>query len=308
VFGRGLGESPWLLSAVTQAGSFFRYLALWLWPDSAAMSIDLRVDFFATSTAGWILLKVCAFAAFGALGLLMLRRRGSIGVGGLGLLWFWILFLIEFSTARFQEPFVLYRSYLWGPGAMLALAALLGALPVRATLAALAVAVPALFYQAHDRLVSFSNLLLLWEDAVAKLPARPVPWGSRTLYNLAREYAYAERMEDAKRIAQRCMAEYPDAFHCHTTYSMLHYQSKEYGAALPYAERAAELNPKAGVVHYRVGAVLQSLGRIEDAKARYRLASELGFKAADFVLEGLSAPQLPAAPGAARGGGAARTR
>jgi hypothetical protein len=62
------------------------------------------------------------------------------------------------------------------------------------------------------------------------------------------------------------------------------------------------------VVHYRVGAVLQNLGRIEDAKARYRLASELGFKGADFVLEALSAPQASAAPGAARGGGAAQTR
>jgi hypothetical protein len=36
--------SPWLESAVTQMGLYFRYLALWIFPDSGALSIDLRVD------------------------------------------------------------------------------------------------------------------------------------------------------------------------------------------------------------------------------------------------------------------------
>lgn len=302
IFGRGAGTSPWLLSAVTQAGLFYRYLGLWLWPDSAAMSIDLRVDFFATWTPGWIVFKIFAFAAFGALGLFLLMRRGRAGIAGLGLLWFWTLFLVEFSTARFQEPFVLYRSYLWGPGILLALAAVLGAVPVRATLAVLAVAIPALLFQAHDRLVSFSGLQLLWEDAVAKLPARPVPLGSRTLYNLAREYMYADRADDAKRIALRCMDEYPDAFHCNTTFGMIHFMEKEYAAALPYAERAAELNPKEGVVEYRLGAVFQGMGRTDLAKEHYRRASKLGFKGADFVLDELEAAAGSATRGAARDG------
>jgi len=29
---------PWSMSAVTQAGLFFKYLSLWLWPDTRAMS------------------------------------------------------------------------------------------------------------------------------------------------------------------------------------------------------------------------------------------------------------------------------
>src|SRR5712691_4807936 len=107
VFGHAIADFPWAMSAVAQAGLFFKYLSLWLWPDIRGMSIDLRVDFLETWSAGWIVLKVSAFVAFGALGFLLLRRRGRLGVAGFGMLYAWVLFLVELSTARFQEPFVL---------------------------------------------------------------------------------------------------------------------------------------------------------------------------------------------------------
>src|SRR5438309_1685922 len=172
VFGHAIADFPWAMSAVAQAGLFFKYLSLWLWPDIRGMSIDLRVDFLETWSAGWIVLKVSAFVGFGALGFLLLRRRGRLGVAGFGMLYAWILFLVELSTARFQEPFVLYRSYLWAPGVLIAVVAMLSALPPRAVMTASVLAIPLLWYQAHDRLVTFSSSLLLWEDAVAKLPAK----------------------------------------------------------------------------------------------------------------------------------------
>ena len=190
VFGHAIADLSWPMSVVTQAGLFFKYLAMWLWPDTGAMSIDLRVDFLQAWSPGWILLKSSAFVAFGVLGFALLRRRGRVGLAGFGMLFAWILFLAEFSTARFQEPFVLYRSYLWAPGILIAVVALASAVPLRAALAAFALAVPVLLYQAHDRLVTFSSSLRLWQDAVAKLPEKPVPWGSRTLYMAGREYVY----------------------------------------------------------------------------------------------------------------------
>src|SRR5256885_673322 len=156
VFGHAVADFSWSMSAVTQAGLFFKYLALWLWPDTGAMSIDIRVDFLQTWSAGWIVLKVSAFVAFGAVGFLLLRRRGRAGVVGFGMLYAWILFIAELSTARFQEPLVLYRSYLWAPGVLIAVVAMLSALPLRAT-AASVLAIPLLLYQAHDRLVTFSS-------------------------------------------------------------------------------------------------------------------------------------------------------
>ncbi len=290
VFGHAIADFPWAMSAVAQAGLFFKYLSLWLWPDIRGMSIDLRVDFLETWSAGWIVLKVSAFVAFGALGFLLLRRRGRLGVAGFGMLYAWVLFLVELSTARFQEPFVLYRSYLWAPGIVIALVALLSAVPLRAALAGFAFAGAVLLYQAHDRLVSFSSSTLLWEDAVAKLPARPIPWGSRTLYMLGREYVYGGRPDKAIEIADRCMTQYPDTVHCYYARGVIHFLLEEYKLALPDLRRAVELRPDSGIAHHRLGLVLERLGRIQDAKAEYRQASDLGYKGADFEIRRLESP------------------
>jgi tetratricopeptide (TPR) repeat protein len=278
------------MSAVTQAGLFFKYLGLWLWPDTGSMSIDLRVDFLETWSLGWSILKVSAFVAFGALGLLLLRLGGKPGLAGFGMLFAWVLFMVEFSSTRFQEPFVLYRSYLWAPGFAIAFVALVSTLPLRAGLAAMALAVPLLAYQAHDRLVTFSSSFLLWEDAVAKLPGKPVPWGSRTLYMLAREYTYNRRPDKAIETAERCMRQYPDTVHCYYARGILHYLAGEYALSLPYLSRAVELRSDSGIAHHRLGMVLERLGRIAEAKAEYARASELGFKGADFEIKRLESP------------------
>ena len=301
VFGHAVADFSWSMSAVTQAGLFFKYLALWLWPDTEAMSIDIRVDFFQTWSGGWIVLKVSAFVAFGALGFLLLRRRGRAGVAGFGMLYAWILFIAELSTARFQEPLVLYRSYLWAPGALIAVVAMLSALPLRAT-AASVLAIPLLLYQAHDRLVTFSSSSLLWEDAVAKLPEKPVPWGSRTLYMMAREYAYGGQPRKAIEIAEKCMAQYPDTIHCHYSRGVIHLLQGQYGLALRHLVRAVELQPDSGIAHHRLGLVLERLGRTQEAKAEYTRASNLGFKGADFEIKRLDSAGagLPARRGTGR--------
>jgi hypothetical protein len=297
-----MSDFSWPLSAVTQAGLFFKYLVLWLWPDTRAMSIDVRVDFFETWSTGWAILKVSAFVCFGALGLMLLRRGGRIGMAGFGMLFAWILFLAEFSTARFQEPFVLYRSYLWGPGVLIAVVGTLSAFPFRAAMTASALAIPLLFYQAHDRLVTFSSSFLLWEDAVAKLPAKPIPWGSRTLYMLGREYVYGGRPDKAIEIAEKCMAQYPDTVHCHYARGVIHLLQGQYDLALRYLDRAVELQPDSGIAHHRLGLVLERLGRTQEAKAEYGRASNLGFKGADLEIKRLesSGTGLPVRRGTAR--------
>jgi len=290
VFGHAVRDFSLPLSMVTQAGLFFKYVALWLWPDAGGMSLDLRVDFFQTWTPGWIALKVSAFAAFGVLGLLLLRRGGRAGLAGFGMLYVWILFLVEFSAARFQEPMVLYRSYLWAPGILLALAALLSSMPLRAALGASALAIPLLLYQSHDRLTTFSRSLLLWEDAVAKLPASPVPWGSRTLYMLGREYVYSGQADKAGAIADRCMAQYPETVHCYYARGVIYFLLEQYDQALPYLSRAVELQPKSGIAHHRLGLNLEHLGRVREAKAEYRRAVELGYGGAQYEVSRLDSP------------------
>jgi tetratricopeptide (TPR) repeat protein len=289
-FGDRIVNFPWSMSAATQAGLFFKYLSLWLWPDTRAMSVDLRVDFLETWSPGWIALKISAFAAFGALGFLFLRRRGRMGLVGFGMLYTWVLFLVEFSTTKIQEPFVLYRSYLWAPGILLALVALLNGVPRRAALAAFAFVCAALLYQAHDRLVTFSSPLALWKDAVAKFPDKPVPWGSRILFNLARAYAYDGQLDKAGEVVERCLAQYPNTYDCYFARGAIYLQTEEFDLARTYLARAISLKPESGIAHHRLGIVFENLGRLEDAKASYRRASELGYKGAEQEIFRLESP------------------
>ena len=296
--GSGSADLSWALSAVTQAGLFFRYLATWLWPDTSTMAIDLRIDPFVSWSSAWIAIKVAAFAAAGLFGLLLVRRRGTAGLIGLGLLYAWILFLPEFSVLRFQEPFVLYRSYLWAPGIALAVAAILGVLGSRAALAAFALACPLLMYQAHDRLTSFSSPLRLWEDAADKLPQGPVPWGSRVLYEVGREYLYSGQPDKAIAAAERCVATYPGTWQCGYARGAIHMQLEQYDRALPYFVRAAEMQPASGIAQHRVGLALEKLERIEEAKQRYRKAASLGYRGGDMELGRLGGATGAAAPSA----------
>lgn len=280
----GSVELSWLSSAVTQAGLFFRYLATWLWPETSAMAVDLRIDPSANWSPGWIALKVVAFAAVGVFAFVLVRRRGRTGLIGLGMLYAWILYLAELSVPRFQEVYVLYRSYLWAPGIALALAAVLNGLGSRIALAVFLVAGPILMVQAHDRLVTFSSPLRLWEDAAAKLPDSPVPWGSRVLYEVGREYLYSGQPDKASAAAERCIATYPGTWQCVYARGAIHLQLEQYDRALPYFVRAAEMQPSSGIAQHRVGLVLEKLDRVEEAKLRYRKAASLGYRGGDMEL------------------------
>lgn len=121
-----------LLSALTQAGLFFKYLFLMEIPNPAWMSIDMRETFILAyrDWTSWI--GLVGFVSYGFGALFCLFRGGRVALLGLAMLYPWLLFLTEFSTIRIQEPFVLYRSYLWLPGFLL-LVPLLASVMVRKT-------------------------------------------------------------------------------------------------------------------------------------------------------------------------------
>jgi protein O-mannosyl-transferase len=274
------------LSAVTQAGLYFKYLWHWVWPDPSALSIDLRVDFAAGWSGGWIATKIAAFASVGAIGaLLLLRRHGAAGIAGFGLLWTWMLFLVELSAVRFQEPFVLYRSYLWGPGVLCMVVAALSRVSRPAVLAAGLLGTAVLAYGASDRLATFSSSLKLWEDAVAKLPEKPVPWGSRAFYHLGREYLYAGQPEKAIVTTERCAQLYPEVVHCVYARGAVHLHLEQYDLARDYLLRAVHLKPKEGVLYHRLGIAFEGLERLDEARAAYRQSLELGYGGARLELE-----------------------
>jgi len=298
--GVNVSDQPLLMSAVTQAGLFFKYLALWLWPDPGAMSIDLRVDFLGSWSPAWIAVKVLAFVGFAALGAGLLMRRGVAALAGCGLLYVWVMFLVEFSAARFQEPFVLYRSYLWAPGIACAVVSGLALASRRGLIAAGLVVGLLLAYAAHDRLRTFSSPLLLWEDAVAKLPEKPVPLGWRTLYGLGREYLYAGAPRKAIDVTERCIAQYPQTPQCYYARGAVHLHLREFELARAYLVRTLEFQPASGIVHHRLGLALECMDRIEEAKSSYHRAGELGYRGAFLELQRLESPPGTLPPGEVR--------
>lgn len=283
-------EQPWIGSAVAQAALFFRYAAAWLLPMTSRMAIDIKVD-FAALWAPWVAGPALAgFVLWGAAAAWLLLRRPALAAAGFGLAWAWLLFLAEFAVMRYQEPFVLYRSYLWAPGFLVPAAVALDRLPRRLLPALVVAAVLFLAMQARERLETFSSTLALWEDAAAKLPGRAIPGAWRTYYMLGREYLYAERPQRAVQVVERCMALYPESADCRFARAAIHMQAEEHEAAVPHLMRAIALAPKSGAARHHLGWALESLGCIEEAKLQYRVSSKLGFVGGAYRLMRLEKP------------------
>lgn len=171
------------LSVENQATLFLRYLATWLVPWPGWMSIDIRTSFPARligwpHTAGFAAWLACA-----ALGLWLVRRSGRAGLAGFALLFPWLLALTEMSAVRVQEPFVLYRSYLWMSGLPAILPALAPPRMPRLLPAATAALCLVLAALAHERLQSFASSFAVWDDAARKNTDRAAPYVERAYVN-----------------------------------------------------------------------------------------------------------------------------
>jgi tetratricopeptide (TPR) repeat protein len=195
------------LSILTQASLFFKYLLLWVVPNPAWMSIDMREPFALTPGALPYLLGLLAFLAYPFVAFKLLLRRGAIGLLGLAMLSPWLMFATEFTTVRIQEPFVLYRSYIWMPLIFACLPCLLQRLSPKPAVAVLVVC--ALFFVplSLDRLRSFSHGLLLWDDAAQLIDKDDVrPGVDRIFHNrgvmLARVKLYKQAVQDYDRAIQ----------------------------------------------------------------------------------------------------------
>jgi hypothetical protein len=238
---QGVAESTpmlHLLSVLTQAGLFFKYLALWLFPNPAWMALDMREPFISSLTAwlGW--LGAAGFLAYGFVSLRLLLRGGIKGLIGFALLYPWLQFWLEFSSIRVQEPFVLYRSYLWMPGLMLFMPLLLLKWPGKKTLSALGLTVLLLAPLAVNRLWVFADNYRLWNDAALLLPDDRVAGADRILFN--RGQAAAAR--------------------------------NKWDAAIADFQRAAAISPQYAPVRFELGWAYGVTGRYQDAMIQFDAA------------------------------------
>jgi tetratricopeptide (TPR) repeat protein len=207
----GADRDAYPLSIVNQAYLFFHYGLRWLIPVSEWMSINLRPAFPLTLAAFPHVLGLVGYAATLVGGLfLVVRFRDWRALAGLAILLPALLFATEFVTVWVQDPFVLYRSYLWAVGVPGIVFLVVNGTPTRPLLVVALVAGTLLVWQALDRVFSMSSVDRAWSDAIAKLPADPravgrwVPYLNRGAarvdnrqYNLAmQDFDFSSRLGD----------------------------------------------------------------------------------------------------------------
>jgi tetratricopeptide (TPR) repeat protein len=232
------------LSIENQAWLFFQYGLRWFLPFEAWMSINLRPPFPVALASFPQVLGIVGYAAAVVGGFwAVVRYRDWRALLGLSLLFPALLFATEFATVWVQDPFVLYRSYLWAigvpgivffavHGASWKLAAAIGAV-----LGAL------LGWQAFDRVSSLATPERAWTDAIEKLPADPRAVG--------RWFPYLNRGSD-----------YVDR--------------NQFGLAVKDFEMSATLGDM-GMGTFNIGSVLAAAGRHEQAMRAFASAEKQGY-------------------------------
>ena len=169
----GIADHIYPLSILNEAALFFAYGFLWLIPNVQWMSVDLRPA-FPLGFGSWLhLLGATSYIAlFFASMWMVLRQRNALATVGLFLLFPLLWFVTEFATVWVQDPFVLYRSYLWAvavPG--LIAIALTGFKPRTIYTAGIVLAL-VFGALALERMASLKDDGTAWADAAEKIDTK----------------------------------------------------------------------------------------------------------------------------------------
>ncbi|WP_343293083.1 tetratricopeptide repeat protein [Vandammella animalimorsus] len=263
----GAAAHAYGLSLLNQTRLFFVYLGHWLLPYPGALSIDMRPVFPLHWLSGWHLAGALAFVLAGVASLwALLKRPGSWGLLGLCTLCAMLLFGTELLTTWIQDPFVLYRSYLWAIFLPTGMALALLTLPRQLVLGAGAAALLVLAALSYERVDTFKTPYTVWNDAAEKvdLQAPPNAFGRwRPFMN--RGSFHLEHGENAQ-------------------------------AALTDFERAVALGEPLGSAQFSRGMALQMLGRHPEAVQAFHAAEQQGFKDAALYYQAASALRAMGVP------------
>lgn len=270
----------YLLSVLTQTFLFFKYALLWLFPNPAWMSVDMREPFAASLLSPYWVAAI-AYLAWGAVAAWLLLKRGRAGLLGFALLFPWLMFWTEFAAVRIQEPFVLYRSYLWAVGAFCLLPLLFERCNGRLAIFILSAVVLAMFPVSMERLVTFSNSILLWDDAKKLVVDRSGLLGtSRIYYNLGTAYLKMDFVNPALSNLEKAVSLQEDSGEAHANYAYALAKAKR------WEESAAEYNQAIGIFikkglppqwkyFYGRAEAYEKMGNVQAAEADYRVSCVL---------------------------------
>jgi tetratricopeptide (TPR) repeat protein len=294
------------LSALNQARLFFHYLLLWCFPYTGWMSVDLRVAPPAGIFNWPYLVALAAYVVYPLVAFHLLRQGGAAGFAGFGLISPWLFALTEMAAVRIQEPFVLYRSYLWMGLVVATVPTFLSLLVRRWAPAILAGACVALTLPLLDRLDTFASAVRLWDDAILKQRGSRSPFVERAWHNRGFAFLQTGKQAEALRDFNRALDLNPNDADAYLGRAVVSSRMGKHAAALTdldraietdarYAEahakrcfvkmmlnrpadavfdceRAVALDPRHRDAHTNLGVVYAAMGRAADAEASYRRA------------------------------------
>lgn len=268
----GISQHLFALSIQNQASLFFHYGAVWLLPYVGWMSIDLRPT-FPTHLWSWHTLGLLAY--LGTLGLAVwavLRRRDAWSLLGLCLLIPGLMFITEFATIWLQDPFVLYRSYLWSISVPLILALMWMSVSAGLTRKTMYIAggLVALVWCAFtfERIDSLSTPRDAWADATRKInlnaPASAVGrW--RPMINLGSELMERGVYDEALRQFSHADSLGEPMGSARMNMGVALQQLKQHPQAIDSFDKAEAKGFTEGALYYHRGESQFALRRLDDA-------------------------------------------
>ena len=269
-------HDAYLLSVITQAWLFFKYLFLWMLPNPAWMSMDVREP-IAGSLLSWpYWAAAIAFICYPLLAVRMALKGGRAGVAGWALAFPWLMFIPELSTVRVQEPFVLYRAYLWFPVFSVILPLAIEHISPRAATLSATVIVCVFVPLSWNRLASLAEPLIAWNDAAKLLVRGNEPGAGRIYYNRALALAEKNRLDEARADIDKAVALHPRFAPVRLARAKILFNMKRYAEALDAMNVAIGLDSKRSDFYATRAVVLKRLGRDYDAVQDMRRSCKLG--------------------------------
>ncbi len=155
-----------LVSVLGQSLNFFKYIFFWFVPITSRMSIDMQQSIVDTSAQPLYWLAAAAYIAWCVAGLRLVFRRGMPALLGFAMAAPALLYATEFASIRLQEPFVLYRSYLWAPALFAATPLLLYRIRPKYILFIGTIVCAGLTTLSYQRLTTFDSPYVLWNEVI----------------------------------------------------------------------------------------------------------------------------------------------
>lgn len=287
--GSVMPEHVYALSVISQAYLYFKYLLVWLLPAPNWLAIDLRQHFPGQIVSFPEIIGFVAFLIYPVVAFHWLRKGGQRGLIGFALLAPWLLFLTELATVRLQEPFVLYRSYLWFSSLPLLIVGLMGVLDTRIKQISLIILCAIFATLAWGRVATFESAVKLWSDAVAKNTDTSHVGAERPYNNLGYALMQAHQMANAEVNIAHALSINPKAEDVNFNMGVIRMLQGRSDEAFAYYDQAIAARDTYREPILNRGYLKFQLGRVADSIVDYDRAIALMPNAADgYLNRGLS--------------------